>query len=468
MSLAHDANSALNRTLGRFAANSADARADRLPLIVLIYLLAVVIPIAFNLGPVLMTGLRLVLLITIVPVTIGVLFGRYGPRYWTDYLFLIHVFWMAVAFAVNNPDKVVENIGSTAVEFLGGYMIARAYIQSRGAFISLCRVFGIILLVTFPFTVFEALTGRPPIVEFINALPIVFSVDVVTIPARMGFERAQVILAHPIHYGLFSSLAFSLTFVALKDEIGTPRRYLTSAVIGACVFFSLSSGALLAIIFQIGLIGWAWVFRGVNARWWILLGLFVVMYVAIDLLSNRTPLRVFMSYATFSPGTAYWRSIIFEWGMKNVWGSPIFGIGLNNWVRPFYMVSGSMDNFWLVMAVRYGIPGWFFVTAGYAYAVLRIGLHKCGEDKQLERLRLAWMITFGGLTFSLVTVHVWTNLYSFVFFVLGAGFWILTEQPKAPDGGEESGDREDGPGPSPGADRKSPYTRFPIKVRDAL
>ena len=88
----------------------------------------------------------------------------------------------------------------------------------------------------------------------------------------------------------------------------------------------------------------------------------------------------------------------------------------------FYMVSGSMDNFWLVMAVRYGIPGWFFVTAGYAYAVIRIGLHKCGEDAQLQRLHLAWMITFGGLTFSLVTVHVWTNLYSFRVFCAGRRF----------------------------------------------
>ena len=35
---------------------------------------------------------------------------------------------------------------------------------------------------------------------------------------------------------------------------------------------------------------------------------------------------MFLTYATFNSGTAYYRSLIFEWGMKNVWGSPIFGM----------------------------------------------------------------------------------------------------------------------------------------------
>ena len=271
-----------------------------MPLVVFIYLLAVVIPIAFTLGPILMTGLRLVVLVTIVPITIGLLAGRYGPRYWTDYLFLLHVLWMVIAFAVNNPDKVVQNIGSTAVEFLGGYVIARAYIQSRGAFISFCRGVRRYPFDYIPVHGLRSANGPPANYRVYQRTAVLFQRGCGDIPARMGFERAQVILAHPIHYGLFSSLAFSLTFVALKDEIGTTRRYLTSAVIGACVFFSLSSGALLAIVLQIGLIGWAWVFRGVKSRWWILLGLFAVMYVVIDLLSNRTPLRVFLSYATFS------------------------------------------------------------------------------------------------------------------------------------------------------------------------
>jgi hypothetical protein len=36
------------------------------------------------------------------------------------------------------------------------------------------------------------------------------------------------------------------------------------------------------------------------------------------------------------------------------------------------------------------------------------------------------MFTFIGLTFSLATVHIWTSIYSFVFFLLGAGMWMAS------------------------------------------
>lgn len=172
-------------------------------------------------------------------------------------------------------------------------------------------------------------------------------------------------------------------------------------------------------------------------RWWLLLGLFVIAWIVIDLLSNRTPIQVFMSYATFSAHTAYWRGIIFEWGLANVIGStekgivgsPLFGIGLNDWVRPWYMYSGSMDNFWLVMAVRYGIPGLLLLAVGYVWAIVLIMRRDFADDAVLTHIRRAWVFTFFGLTFTLCTVHVWTSIYSFVFFILGTGIWmIMTKQ----------------------------------------
>ena len=136
-----------------------------------------------------------------------------------------------------------------------------------------------------------------------------------------------------------------------------------------------------------------------------------------------------MSYATFSAWNAYWRSIIFDWGMFNVWANPIFGLGLRNWIRPSYMASGSMDNFWLVMAVRYGIPGFVLIALGYIDAIQRIMRRKFEGDATLTQFRLAWVFTFLGLSFTLCTVHIWTAIYSFVFMMLGAGMWMATWQP---------------------------------------
>ncbi len=404
----------------------------------------------------------------ILPLLVQLVMGRFGRLLITDAFFVAHLTWVTLALAVNNPTIVVSQFGSVGVEFLGGYMVGRAYIRTSGAFFALCRWVVAIIFCLAPFAVFEALTGKPPIIEAIHALPGVGSVAVIHIDRRLGLERVQAVFAHPIHFGLFCSVGLSLAFVALRGLTSTAWRWISAVVTGATGFLGLSSGAFLAILLQVALIGWATVFSRVRARWWLLVGLFAVAYVVIDILSNRPPIRVFMSYATFSAHNAYWRGLIFEWGLanvigsaeKNIVGSPLFGLGLNDWVRPFYMYSGSMDNFWLVMAVRYGVPGFLFLAVGYAWAIYLIMRRNFGTDAVLAQIRRAWVFTFLGLTFTLVTVHVWGSVYSFVFFMFGAGIWLIAAEPAtAADSAQpDTAGHDDTPPPFPRGPR---YSRFP-------
>ena len=434
------------RPIGRLAtANLEQLATSRLSFLARLYLVMTVLPILFSVGSLAMSGQRLLLLLIIAPLTFKLLRGAYGRLIWTDYFFFLHMIWATIAIAVNNPDRVLQNAGSTGIEFLGGYLIGRAYIRSMDDFLALIRFLAILVCGTFPFAVFETLTGRPILIELLQKIPGFTSVAVINIEARMGLERAQVLFAHPIHYGLFCSAVFSLVFVGLKGLISTTRRYLTAAIIGCCVFFSLSSGALLPILLQIFLIMWVYALSNVRQRWVILLGVFAVTYVAIDLLSNRAPIRVFMSYATFSAHNAYWRGIIFEWGMMNVWANPIFGLGLNEWVRPFFMRKGSVDNFWLLNAMQYGIPGFLLLFIGYLPAMWWIGRRNFDSDRRLWQLRRAWMFTFAGLTLTLSTVHVWTSIFSFVFFLFGAGMWFLTAKPASADQQDRAGRTESRP-----------------------
>lgn len=422
------------RPMGRVATEKLDQpTTTRLPFLARFYLLMTVLPILFNVGSLVLSGQRVLLLLLIMPLTFKLLRGAYGRLIWTDYFFFLYILWATVAIAVNNPDRVLQNVGSTGIEFLGGYLVGRAYIRSMDNFLALIRFLAILVCITFPFAVFETLTGRPILIELLGKIPGFTSVAILNIEARMGLERSQVLFAHPIHYGLFCSAAFSLVFVGLKGLISTTRRYLTAAIIGVCVFFSLSSGALLPILLQIFLIFWVYLLRDVRQRWVILLGIFSVIYVVIDLLSNRAPIGVFMSYATFSAHNAYWRGIIFEWGMMNVWANPIFGLGLREWVRPFFMRKGSVDNFWLLNAMQYGIPGFLLLMTGYLPTLWWIGRRNFDADPRLWLLRRAWMFTFAGLTLTLCTVHVWTSIFSFVFFLFGAGMWFLTAEPASTD-----------------------------------
>ena len=402
----------------------------RLPLPVLIYMITVITPIHFSAGPLAMTLLRFFLLFMIVPLTINLFSGKYGKIIPTDWLYVVHMGWVFVALAVNNPTKVIEFSGSTGLEFIGGYVLARAYIRSREDFIKLTKLLVFTLILMLPFALFEAKTSVPIIPKFLNSLPGIKSVSSVYQDPRMGLDRVQAVFAHPIHYGLYASMVFSSCYIGMQGIYSFVTRYVLSAMICFSVFLSLSSGALMSMVLQLGLITWAWVFQKTDKRWLYLLILFIICYIIIDLLSNRTPVRVFVTYATFSPHTAYWRLLIFEFGMNNVWANPIFGLGLNDWARPAFMVTGSMDNFWLVNAVRYGIPGFLLIAAGFGWVLWKVGFRDFDDDRILWQLRRGWMITFVGLTFTLCTVHVWATIFSFTFFFFGSGVWMITAEPE--------------------------------------
>lgn len=438
----------------------------RLPWPVVIYLFCVVVPVWFNAGPLLMSTLRLFLMVMIIPVMIRILMGAYGRVILTDWLFAAHTVWMAVALWVNNPEVVVTQVGSVGLEFLGGYAIGRAFVRTPEVFLALCRALGLIVLFLTPFAIYETQTGKPIILELIRSLPGVDTYAKVRPDPRWGLQRAQTVFAHAIHHGLFCSVVFSLTFVALKGVVSDTRRWITASIVAGTGFLGLSSGAWLAVLLQIALISWAAMFDRIRWRWWLLLGLFAVAYVIIDIFSNRTPIQVFMSYATFSAHNAYWRAQIFEWGTANVFGSAskgipsnfLFGLGHRDWIRPYYMNSGSMDNFWLVMAVRYGVPGFLMVAIGYSYVIARVMRRDFTADPVLAQIRRAWVFTFLGLTFTLCTVHVWTTIYSFVFFMLGTGAWLMFAQQHA---------REVHALPNAAAVsmRRPAYTRYPIHPR---
>lgn len=403
---------------------------SRIRLPVILYILTFMVPIKASLGGLVLSGDRILLLLFIIPLTVNLIMGRYGRLLIVDILFFLHVLWGIIALLINNPDRVVSFMGSNSIEFIGGYVMGRAFIRNRDEFFSLCQLLAVLAALTLPLALYETLTGDPVILRTLANLPGVSSTSAVQSAPRYGWERVQVFLTHPIHYGLFTAMFLSIVFVGFKGVISDVKRYILTFIILICTLLSLSSGPLLALVLQCGLILWAWLFRGTRARWLILLCVTVTAYVVVDLLSNRTPFRVFLHYATLNSHTAYWRATIFEWGMKNVWDNPIFGIGLNEWERPWYMYSGSMDNFWLVMAVRYGIPGFLLLALGYTLGVFRVMRRNLDGDPVLLNLRRAWVFTFIGLSFTLSTVHVWFSIYSFVFFMFGAGMWFITATPR--------------------------------------
>ena len=403
----------------------------RLPLAVILYFLMIALPIQFNLGPIFMTGVRAVLLVTTIPITIRLFSGQLGRVLPTDVLLLLYSAWSIATLSINSPSYAASYGGSYVLEVYGSYLLARNYIRTPEQFRAMCRGLFAVLIFTLPFAIYETQTGRALIPIFISKFPGIYSWgDFYNLLAghRLGLERSQVIFSHPIHYGLFCASLISLALVASKDIVSPVRRYFLGVLVCMGVICSVSSGALLPVGLQIGLMIWAWLFNRIHSRWIILCGIFAVCYVIVGAISNRTPITVFISYASLSTETAYARINIFEWGMNNVWKHPYIGIGMNEWERPEWK-DASVDNFWLLETMRYGIPGFILLLGAYLAVVWAAMRRSFGEGGVIWNFRRAWVFMQIGMILTLCTVDVWVTALSYVFFLLGTGVWFLTAQP---------------------------------------
>jgi O-antigen ligase len=196
-----------------------------------------------------------------------------------------------------------------------------------------------------------------------------------------------------------------------------------SGFVTMMTFLSLSSAALLAAGLQIGIILWG---RITGKAWRTLAILAVVGYVAIDLASNRTPITILISHLTFSQQNSWARILIWEYGIAEVWRHPIFGIGLNEWQRG-WGVPLSVDNFWLLTAMRYGIPAFILLALGIVYNILKIIGSDIDGDR--ARYRLGYVIASIATIMTLCTVHIWGGASVFIMFYIGAGVWFFNEKP---------------------------------------
>lgn len=427
----------------------------RLSIVLYVYFLVIAFPINFEVASILFNGPRAVQLILFVPLAIRLFSGRVGKILPTDILLVLYLGWALLAMAVNSPERVVNIGGAYVLDMFGAYLLGRNFVRNAQEFRAFCRALFVLLLFTLPFAIYEALTGYAALRDVVSRIPGVFSyVDYSDglHGRRLGLFRSQVIFSHPIHYGVVCSSLFALAFVGLKGTTGTVTRYLMSAAVFVATLASVSSGALLPLLLQVGLIFWGWLFRKVTARWIILGSLAVIGYVVVDVISNRTGIEVFLSYASLDRATAYGRILIFEWGVKSIGNNPFLGIGFNDWVRPRWLAS-SVDNFWLLVAMRYGVPALFLLALAYLWLIVQVARRPIQGGTFAAQYRLGWVISQIAIVLALCTVDVWEAALSFAFLLFGSGASFLTVSP------QESA-TADRPRTSPSAETLA-FTRFP-------
>jgi hypothetical protein len=421
-----------------------EVASKRISYLPVFFVIALAIPFVIDLGTLRMSVYRFFLLLVFFPAVIGWIFGKAGPKRPSDYLFIAFTLWCQIALAAADGfNRSIEPIGMLAIETLGAYFLGRTFVRNKVQFRSVAKTYLGVLVFLLPFSVLESLTNRSVLIDISSKIWKSVSAVLLDRPGRLGMRRAQVSFEHPILFGLFCSYGYGLAVYALeKRKVGVTGLARSVFAIG-CTFFSLSTGAYLAVGTQILLTGWEFATRTLKSRWKTLLVIVTIAYVTVDILSNRSPFQVFVSYMTFDQGTSYNRVLIWHFGTQQLWLTPLFGIGLTgDWIRPWWM-HPSMDNFWLVLAVRHGILAFVLFATAVGFLLRDIG-RAVIQDQEARNMRLGWMFAVISMFIAICSVHLWNATYVLFMFLMGAGMWFADHRDVVPELGTEAaldGDR---------------------------
>jgi hypothetical protein len=383
------------------------------------FFLALCLPISWSIGSLALDPIRLYLLITIVPFMAKLLSKQAGPIVMSDYLIAAFSLWIVVTLTARHGIERFPYGAILAIESFGGYLAGRMIIRSSVDYKKFIDFYIIALVIMLPFAVYELYVGRMPIADMFRGI---FTVLGKNPSERYDLSRVQVVFPHSILFGFFCSLTIASIFHIYKDRISSfaPRL----ALVTSMAFMSLSSGPLISVALQYCMVSWGVVTRN---KWKLLLVIMILLYIAGKLFTNRGPILIFIETFTFDPRSGWWRLHIWNFGSASVLNHPFLGIGLDIYEKPAWLTD-SVDNFWLLMAMRHGFPGFLLLAAAFAFHIRFIVKVK-GLDPLGERVRTGYMITLVGMIFTLATVHVWGAISVLVMFFLGAGSFIYTQPP---------------------------------------
>ena len=395
------------------------------PLVVTLFFFGMMLPtsVSVNLAGLRLSVYRFVLLFALFPMLQTLISGKCGKINTFDWLAIAHSAWCFLALEIwGGTGQGTQSGGIYVIEFLGSYLVGRIYVRSYEDFHAVAKFFVGATCAMVVFTLPEALTGvhilHDGIVKVVGG-PMAPYID-----KRMGLTRAFGPFDHPILYGVFSAAAFSMAyFVIAERKLLNFKGMVQVLGVITAAFLSASGGPYTVLLLQLFVAIWQRVLGKTEGRWKMLAALFAALYIGVDTLSTRNPFQVIVTYLTFSAVSGYNRILIFQFGSAEVWRHPIFGIGLGDWIRPAFM-SDSMDNFWLVVAVRYGLPAFVLLVVLLVWLILKAGQRK-GLPQTWRNARHAWAFTLFGISVAAATVHLWNALFVLFIFLIGSGVWLV-------------------------------------------
>ena len=405
---------------------SAEATAPGLLLLIVAVLL---IPGTFGLAGSVLSPYR-VLLLALFPFLVRRwVVDTSGRPSTVDLLILASCLWLALSLIVIHGLSTIPRATIMLVELFGGYLVGRTLIRNRIDHKNYFRYLTLAFLFLMPFAVLEMLTGFNTvrtIADFVVNVPRRQG----NLGQRFGLIRAQGPFEHPILFGMVTSMGVANVFYIYRKSLQGPVRAMVFAFM---TFTTLSTGPLLSVFCQICLMAWDRALAFLRFRW--LLLAYLVLFGALMIrIGAEFEIREFIvKYLSYKQTSAEGRLVVFDYGMMEVARHPVFGIGLNDWTRPWWRANRSgatFDNFWLGQAMRFGLPTFCFLALGWGLSFARIAMQKTLSPEETD-YRRGYLITLTGLTIVLGTVNIWNAASVFVMIYVGAGGWFYLQPREA-------------------------------------
>lgn len=392
-----------------------------------VYLLFIPQQFNFSIGTIYLSPFRLYLL----GATIYILSSavRRSLKFaWPDLFIVLAVAWIWLASYMTSGSLATGAVmgGSHLVDIGLAYFLARATIQTP---YDLRRL----LILIFPIVAFtgamiavESISRNhilQPLASAVTGQPMPISYEI-----RKGLLRGTASFPHPILAGIV--MASFLSLYILSGIRSWPKILGAGAAI--CGMFSMSSAAMLGVV-----VGGLLVIydklseRVTNLSWRVFLLLSAILYVTIELTSKSGFYSVLIRYASLNTGSAFNRILIWRFGTENISRHPWFGIGYADWDRPNWMHWGSFDHYWLINALRFGIPAGAFLLIATLLAIVMVMLNSRRLPPTDARLLRGVAISTAVFALGLNSVTLWMSALAWFFVLLGLSVSLGTYAPQS-------------------------------------
>lgn len=332
-----------------------------------------------------------------------------------DYLMLFGVGWICLAlYNTTEFSDFVTSAVSQTTDIGMAYFFGRITIQSL-------RDLRLFLLLMLPgLAVMGATIAVESILHKHLLQPLVGELTGIVrrypVDTRMGLMRARGPFPHPILAGAF--FASFLPLYWMSGIRGWPR--IVGIVTSFSAVFTVSSAAMLALSVSSGLMIYNWLSDRISNLSWRMF--FIVLSIVVFFLEFATKsgsFNLIMRYASLNSDSAFNRVLIWRYGTDNVVKNPWFGIGYADWERPSWMFSGSIDHYWLINAIQFGIIPPMMMAIVTLMAIVGVVRQIRGASFVDRRALIGLAIAMAVFAFGVISVSLWLSVQVWFHMLMG-------------------------------------------------